>query len=477
MVIPLRPSPLIAGVIGIADAAAQSPDRALASAGSRARQRLGRPLCVALVGRVSAGKSTLLNALLSTAVSPTSDDECTKVVYSFSYGNWSTASFVPRHGGRPRAVAFDGSRLPSQMPMPAAEILRVEVSLNIPILAAFNLVDTPGLASAATANSAVTQRLLVDSDDAAAAADAVLFCLNGPIKDDEAEAVQSFRNGRGASRLTGGTALGLLTKADQLSNDRRTSFKEAVELAQRMSTAHADLFSSVVPVIGLLAETATTGALRERHGHALRQLADAWNTDQTTDALLDARMFVDEAGPVDPAGRNELLELLGLFGIGELLDAIRSGTPANASALSVVARRASGFDAMRERLAVSLGGRADVLKAAAILDDIGQRAWTAQDRAVYTGVQNLLDRPEMFPLRVLEMGQQLAKGRVRPPSGLVEQAWITVQTGLPPATAAEARAAIAAWKEWALLTDSAGRRVAWVMERAWIRARQEHIRR
>jgi hypothetical protein len=277
--------------------------------------------------------------------------------------------------------------------------------------------------------------------------------------------------------LTGGTALGLLTKADQIGIDLRSAFKAAAELAHRMSGTHADLFSSVVPVIGLLAETAMTGALREHHSRALGELARAWNTDQTTDALYSPQLFIEEPGPVEPAVRQQLLDLLGQFGIAELLDAIRAGAAPHAYALSRVALKASGFDAMRERMTRSLGNRADVIKGARALDQLAERAWAAGDHAVYGGVQDLLDRPEMFPLRVLEMGQLLAKGVVRPPRGLVEQAWITVQTGLPPASALEARRAVAAWREWALVTDSAGRRVAWVMERAWVRAVQDHNRR
>jgi hypothetical protein len=72
----------------------------------------------------------------------------------------------------------------------------------------------------------------------------------------------------------------------------------------------------------------------------------------------------------------------------------------------------------------------------------------------------------MFPLRVIEMGRILAQGTVRPPSGLIEQAWITVQDGVPADAADHAREYIRRWREWGSLTDSAGRRVAQVMVRA-----------
>ena len=79
----------------------------------------------------------------------------------------------------------------------------------------------------------------------------------------------------------------------------------------------------------------------------------------------------------------------------------------------------------------------------------------------------MLDRPEMFPLRLLELSRLLSSEKVSPPSGLREQAWIAVQTGLGRATRAEAARQAAAWRAWAMVTDSDGRTLAKVMVRAW----------
>jgi hypothetical protein len=459
--------PLSQAVIGLADQAARSRDRSLAEAGRAAQVRLRRPLSVAAVGRVSAGKSTLINALLETRISPTAGGECTTVVYVFRKGQWTTARLTMRDGGAPVPLRFEGSRLPARMDVPPADIRSVDVTLTAALLERVTLIDTPGLASTNEENSAVTERLLSDSSDAAAEADALLFCVNGPLKDDEAETVREFRSGRGASRLTAATAVGILTKADQISNDRRSAWKQSVELAGTMSKQHVDLFSSVVPVVGLLAETAATGALREPHARALGALAREWNPDRTEDALRHVKLFLKQEGPVPTEVRQQLVDLLGLFGIGELLDALRAGCPVYAGALTKIARAASGLDDMTSRLRTALGRRADVLKAAGALERLLECARDARDRGLQAEAQQMLDLPEMFELRVLELAQQLAKGQVRPPKGLVEQAWITVQTGLPAATPAQAARAAAEWRDWAALADGEGRRLARVMVRAW----------
>ena len=62
---------------GTADAARM---RALAD-------RLGGPLRVAIAGRVKAGKSTLLNALVADRLAPTDAGECTRIVTWYADGH------------------------------------------------------------------------------------------------------------------------------------------------------------------------------------------------------------------------------------------------------------------------------------------------------------------------------------------------------------------------------------------------------
>ncbi|WP_214406935.1 dynamin family protein [Pseudonocardia lacus] len=467
----------MAAVVDLAVRGGRSPDPRLAETGRRCLARLRSPVRLALVGRVSTGKSTLLNALLGSKVAPTNGRECTTIVSVFSHGPYTTATLVPRSGSTRTPVVLERhTRLPAEFDRPASEIAHVDMTMPVPLLEETTLIDTPGLASAESGNSAVTERMLHDTEESAARADALLFCVNGPLKEDEAEAVRVFGAGRGARRLTGGTAVGILTRADQMGDDPRASWSAAPGLARDMAARNAELFAAVVPVVGLLAETAMTGSLREAHARALAALAAAWDPATTRDVLTSPLMFAEEPGPVDRHLRGELLDLLGQLGVGELLDCIRRGTRPDAASLTQEAANASGMASVLTQVRQLLGSRADVLKAAGVLDDLVESAYLAGDRSLYDDARSMLDRPELFPVRMIAVARQLAAGEVRPPAGLVEQAWAAVRTGLPPTSRAEAARAAAEWKRWALLTDGAGQGLARAMVRAWQLAAEEGAR-
>jgi hypothetical protein len=185
---------LATAVITLAAGAERSHDPQLAGAARRCAQRLRSPLRIALVGRAKTGKSTLLNALLGTAVAPTDAGECTKVVHRFRHDQFTTASLVTRTGRSPVPVRFTGSRLPTQLELPASEIKYVDVTLPVPLLRRATLIDTPGLASPDTDISEVTARMMDDyTNDSAAHADALLYCVRDTLQQEAA------RRRRGAS--------------------------------------------------------------------------------------------------------------------------------------------------------------------------------------------------------------------------------------------------------------------------------------
>ena len=76
---------------------------------AEARRRLDEPLRVALAGRVKAGKSTLLNALVGERLAPTDEGECTRIVTWYQEGVTYQVEVVPRDG-EPRVAPFTRRR-------------------------------------------------------------------------------------------------------------------------------------------------------------------------------------------------------------------------------------------------------------------------------------------------------------------------------------------------------------------------------
>src|ERR1700740_2955315 len=84
--------------------------------------RLRQPLRIAVAGRVKAGKSTLVNALLGQRVAPTDVSECTQVVTWFSYGQPERILIRLRDGSTLDSQLSPDGTLPRELPVPVAQV-------------------------------------------------------------------------------------------------------------------------------------------------------------------------------------------------------------------------------------------------------------------------------------------------------------------------------------------------------------------
>ena len=89
---------------------------------------LGEPLRVAFAGRVSMGKSTLVNALLCAAVAPTGDRETTKVVTRFETGEFESVKLRLRDGTSRQAFLTPDGVLPPSYLVSSEKIRKLESS-------------------------------------------------------------------------------------------------------------------------------------------------------------------------------------------------------------------------------------------------------------------------------------------------------------------------------------------------------------
>ncbi|GAA0498237.1 GTPase [Paractinoplanes deccanensis] len=380
-------------------------DRAVAETGHprlvAARRRVDEPLRVAIAGRVKAGKSTLLNALVGEELAPTDAGECTKVVTWYADG---PAYAVTAHLGDGSAEALPFTRRDGALQIAlgrgAEEVERLEVRLPSGRLRRHTLIDTPGIASLSADVSLRTMAFLDAEGERAAQTDAVLYLLRH-MHGSDVRFLESFH----ADGVTEGTpvnAVGVLSRADEIGGCRLDAMTAAARIAGRYAADERlrRLCPVIVPVAGLLGAAGAT--LREDEFRELAGVA-ALPMDEVVELLLTADRFAGSG-----AARRRLLDRLGLFGVRVSVRLLKDGAVTDAPGLAAALTEQSGIGRLREVLTAQFAGRAEVLKARsalAVLDECvapGSRAAVEAER-VRAGAHELVE------LRLL---RQVRSGRV-----------------------------------------------------------------
>ena len=286
--------------------------------------RLGGPLRVAIAGRVKAGKSTLLNALVGERLAPTDAGECTGVLSWYQRGRGYGVG-ARLTDGTLRPLEFrrgDGALEISLAPLSADDVKRLEVEWPSSRLEGLTLIDTPGIGSLDRATSARTEDLFAPHDGGSDV-DAVSYLMRHLHRHD-AEFLQAFADP--ATRASPANAVAVLSRADEVGVVR----PDALESARRIVSRYAldeqlrPLVGAVLPIAGLAAETGMT--LREEEAESLQSLAGL--EGETIDAML---LSVD-LSVLRPALRQPLLrrapraaDRLDLFGVRFAIEGFRSG--------------------------------------------------------------------------------------------------------------------------------------------------------
>ncbi len=326
--------------------------------------RLRGPLRLAIAGKVKAGKSTLLNALIGEQLAPTDAGECTRIVTWYVYSDRPYSRLVPI-GGVPIERPYD--RRDGALSVDLGEyhvdsVERLEVGWPSSRLRDLVLIDTPGIASISTEASARTHRVMEASDGRVPIADAVLYLLRHTHSSD-LRFLEAFHDDA-VSQGTPVNTVGVLSRADEIGSARL----DAMEVAERVAHRYQEeprlhrLCPLVIPVNGLLGHAAAT--LREDEFVDLATVARA-SPDQMADLLLTADRFVHYDTPVPLATdrRLALLDRLGLFGVRLSVELISTGAISSSPALASHLAEVSGLDRLRGVVLRQFDARARVLKA------------------------------------------------------------------------------------------------------------------
>ncbi|MFB9338413.1 dynamin family protein [Actinoplanes octamycinicus] len=391
--------------------------------------RLHEPLRVAIAGRLKAGKSTLVNALIGRRVAPTAAGECTRVVTRFRYGPADRIDVVLRDGARTSLPLDDDGMVPARLGVPASRIAYLDVTLTNDRLRTLTVVDTPGLSSTDTASSDRAGRVVgdapfdddidADSEREVAAAEAVIYVFTQAVRADDVRALDAFHDASARLSASPINALGVLAKVDTLTGGADDPWPAAAPLAQQQARLLARTVGDVVPLAGLLAETAGAGRLTDADRDALAALAALPGPDLQL-LLTSVDLFRTLPAPPGPDRRERLLARLDLYGIGyacaQLAAEPRLGTGELVRRLLAV----SGFPRLAHTLQQSFGWRADAIKAGWALTRLERLAGHTGDPRLRgrlrDTLEDLLRDPAYHRLRLLDAAQRAATGAVTLPA-------------------------------------------------------------
>ena len=356
--------------------------------------RLDAPLRVAIAGRVKAGKSTLLNAMIGEMVAATDAAECTKIVTWYRFAPAPGLTLWPK-GGRPRqlpASRLDGRLVIELNGTPAEDIDRLVVDWPSRSLQAATLIDTPGITSLSTKNSERSGAFLLPEDEPASV-DAIIYLMRH-LHATDYEFLEAFSE-YGAARASGLNAIAVLSRADEVGGGRLDALQSArrVVARYRSDPRLLGLCQDAVAVAGLLAQAGRS--LRQDEFQAFMTLASA-SRDDSDAMLLSVDRFLrsgpQEDGLLPQAARRGLLDRFGLFGVRLATTLVRQGT-ASPDLLAAELVRRSGLDDLRDALASRFTQRSDVLKARSALlaaDFVLRREPAAGARGLLAEVERIL---------------------------------------------------------------------------------------
>ena len=184
------------------------------------RERIDEPLRVAIAGKVKAGKSTLLNALVGEKVAPTDAGECTKVVTWYRNSHVYRVTAIPWDGA-PAGLRFRRTDEELEVDLgglSADDLQYVDVEWPTERLRDVTLVDTPGLASISDDISMRSQRYLATDEQGPGEADAVVYLLRH-LHPADVSFLEAFKDSI-ATRGTSVNAIAVISRADEIGSSR-----------------------------------------------------------------------------------------------------------------------------------------------------------------------------------------------------------------------------------------------------------------
>ncbi|MDP4089728.1 MAG: dynamin family protein [Bacillota bacterium] len=336
------------------------------------KSRINKPLRVAVVGVIKAGKSTLMNALMGEKLVITGSVETTYTPTWFKYGK-TPGITVKLNDGRTIEGTLEDIDYWTVRKSGNPEldrVLYVEVRSDNPFLKEIELIDTPGLASSYGTDSENTMKFVgLNRDESdkitmneASLADAIIYAFSRGMGVNDEDILRAFQ-GPLFTNATAINAIGVLTKVD---NYWSSGYDNPLDGGNKISANYKtnpkvkNVLYTIVPVIGRLAEV--KNYLDDKDLYILEALSKL-PPERFRKLLLSEQRFCEKIYddiPVLTADREYIWNKLGQYGVYRAVASLQENS--STETLKEVLYQSSGVEDLMNIVKHHFGNRSFLIK-------------------------------------------------------------------------------------------------------------------
>ena len=386
-----------------------------------ALERLDHPMQLAIIGRLSSSKSTLVNALLGNPdIAKTDKSEETYNVSWIKYGdNEDEITIVLKNEKKIKANRSELTDWTSRHGKNAisSEISHIEIPVKNDFLKAVNIIDTPGLDSAYGLDSENTVRFLEEVKP-----DAVLMLFTKSINVETLETLTEFQKHFCAEsyNISPMNAIGVMGKVDELwkiIDSQKTPLMRGQSVIDSLFASNPSLskiFQNIHPV------SALTGLgskiLNEKDFSGLKSLCGL-SGKQMIATFADVKFFIKEIPEISlsEVSRRILLNKLGLYGVYAAVIYLQEHPDASLNEVSHHLVSVSGIERITTAVITHFGKRATTLKTrnslTSVLYSINVERAKTSDSNLIELLDNLAEKlsTTLFSVREYELWDILSR--------------------------------------------------------------------
>lgn len=335
---------------------------------SDVEKRMCEPMQLAIVGRISSSKSTLVNAILGKPeVVRTGHEAETFNVSWLKYGDDEAPIVVYFKDGHSQAVErqewVEWASHKGEQTL-KTDVKYIEVTSSYEMLKYINIIDTPGLDATSKIDSENTIEFLKTVNP-----DAVILLFSKSLSEDTLKLINEFQNSETklSFSINPMNALGVLSKVDMnwdIMNDK-DPIKSSDSSIKRTLSSRSDVnkvLFRILPVSALMG--LASSVVTEDDIVAFKEIAKL-DEKNITKLFISPDFFIKEYDFLNLSTecREQLLLKYGLYGIYVCVREVQNNVDVNTSDISKVLNHRSGFDQFIKLVISHFGDRAQLIKA------------------------------------------------------------------------------------------------------------------